>query len=51
MAYIQIPDGIYPRPITNFLTISLQRGMEEVPLLPNKNLLTLPDKNLLIPRT
>ena len=27
MVYIQIPDGIYARPITNFLMISLQEGM------------------------
>ena len=27
MVYIQIPDGIYPRPVTNFLMISLLGGM------------------------
>ena len=27
MVYIQIPDGIYARSITNFLMISLQEGM------------------------
>ena len=31
MIYIQVPDGIYPRPVTNFLMISLLGGMGGVP--------------------
>ena len=39
MVYIQIPDGIYPRPVTNFLMISLLGGMGGESPLPAKTLL------------
>ena len=32
VVYIQVLDGIYPRPVTNFLMISLLVGMGGVPL-------------------
>ena len=46
MVYIQIPDGIYPRPVTNFLMISLLGKMGGSPPLPATNLLIPPPPHL-----